>query len=1117
MRSVLFVLVTLLFAAQLCLAQSTKQGAITGTISDASGGLLPGVGVTVTETKTGAVRTATTNKDGDFTVDFLQSGTYRVTAEHQGFKRVTVPDAVVQVSTVTRVDLSLPVGEVAEDVTISSEETQINTETPTLGEVIDSQKIQGLPLNGREFLQLAGLVPGANTGNVKRGAQDPGPQGYLSVGFNGARANHNAFYVDGADAKDPGYGGLSTSPGLDAIKEFRIETNMYSAQYGRAGGAVINVVTNSGTNDFHGTVYEYHRNKILDAAPFFDHRPYDLRAPYLFNQFGASVGGPVVLPKFGEGGPGVWVGKNKTFFFFNAEKFRQIKPGQLISSFGPTPRERIGDYTQSLNPWTLQPVKLKNPYTNQLIPSNILPAQFINPTGQKLMSLFPSANYSGDQFLNFRTYRAGTNNQDKYLTRIDHHFNSRNTLSATWSFTDYAYVNVATNTVYGDQNTISKDKTLVLTYTSVITNNIVNEFTGHLNSYNSGRDFLKNDKNYGQEWGVVNNKSLGSPRIYLYGIGYAGAVLGNDGAYLRDNKGRAFKDNLAWVYGNHTIKFGGEFRNQDYLWMYDSGIAAHLIGLLDGDPTYDVYYGAFGYNWADLLAATSTYNYLGVGDGSKAPMSRNTFGFYGQDDWKMTPRLTVNVGLRWDYDPPFKSDNNKFLTLNFDQMLPQYAAGAPESDLKKVSFPYLTGGPNRPYNPNKSDWAPRLGFAYRIFGDSTVLRGGYGFQYTTENAWNTTYGIWAIPFGGLAYYYSKAYYWPPGSPNAGQDHYFTMDQVPPGLDYAAGKNPGFSELQAPYHPSSYMQQWNLTVSRTLPGRMAGEIGYVGSKGTNLNGTGGMYDISNTLNSEVLRKVPGWSVTMLLKGYNSNYHSLQAKLRKDLSQGLTFLGAYTWGHAMAEASNDSYNENSIRDTDLLGQKTVRRWSNTDYDVRHRFTVSGNYQLPIGRDKMWGSGFNSVANAFLGGWDVSFIYAFQSGFPYNVRTASLAVPDRICDGNLPSSQRTTERWFDINCFKAHTATTVNLPTGPVLVNTAGNSANNIIIGPSINNVDLGVHKSFNVTETKKFEFRFESFNAFNHPQLIGPSGSGSYFLTNATGSKITLVREPRSIQLALKFIF
>jgi len=1103
-------LATSLLVGQLCWAQSTNHGAIVGTLADPDGRAIPAVNLKLTNVNTGSIRDAETNQNGDYRIDFVQPGVYLLTAERTGFKKTEMTNITVQVGQVQRIDITLSVGQISEEITIASDEgAPINTESSTLGEVIDNTKIQNLPLNGREYLKLAALVPGAESGNPKRGAvYSKG----VSVGFNGARAQYNAYSVDGADSTDANYNQLISSPALDAIKEFRVETNMYSAQYGRSGGAMINVVTNSGTNDYHGSLYEYHRNKWLDSAPAFDRRPYDQRPQFLFNQFGGSVGGPIVVPRFGEGGPALKSLRNKTFFFFSAEGFRQVKPGEAMVSFAPTDKERIGDLSETINPFTGQLVVLRNPFTGEIIPGNKVPENLINPVGKRLMELWPKPNYN-DPFLNLRMFRSGSIAQNKWLVRIDQHFSEKDTLSGTFNYGNYDNTSVW-HTIYGDTKGYEYDRTLGLTYTHVFTNNLVNDFKFSRIRYKAGSDFVLADKNYGKEWGIyTNNTSGGSPRILMYTQGYQRFDIGNGGGSNRDNTNLYIKDNFVWVKDNHTISMGGDFKRQQYDWLYESTGAggAYYFGLLEGDPNYSQYYLATGSVFSSLLMGVTPYMDFGLQEGQANLLRRNMFAVFVQDDWKVTPRLTLNLGLRYDQEAPFSESNNKFATLNFETGKVVYAKGAPKLDL--VQFPYESNGPNRPYEASKLSFSPRVGFAYRPFNDSsTAVRGGYGIFYTSEIAFSTVYGSWVAPFAGQFHYSPKANFL--GEPN---DHFVTIDKPQYRVNEFAGKSPGFALFNAPYYPQGYMQQWNLAVARDLGKNFALELAYVGSKGTNLNGSTSTAAYSQDLAAKIQSFIPGFSPGIRIKGFNSKYNSFQAKLTKRLSNGLSFLASFTWAHAMAESSNDDAIENILSDADAAtGNFTVRRYSNADFDVPKRFVLSGDYELPIGKGKSFGREWGSVADTLIGGWTLNYIFQLQDGYPYTVYNSSLRFPDRVCDGKLPKSERSVRRWFDISCFPNHPSHVVTGPNGkPITVGINGNAGPNIIRGPGFNNLDLGIHKNFRFTESNILQLRFEAFNFFNRANYVGPSGT--YFFNTASGAALTRARDNRDIQLAIKFLF
>ena len=966
--------------------------------------------------------------------------------EIPGFKKVQLTELNVRVGQQLRTDAQLEVGEITDSVTVTATTAPINTETASLGEVIDNQKIQNLPLNGREFIQLAGLVPGVQSGNPKRGAVYS--KGF-SVGFNGARSTYNSYYLDGAASTDPYYNQLISSPALDAIKEFRVETNMYSAQYGRSGGGVISVVTNSGTKEFHGALYEYHRNKALDARPFFYTGSKKDQPGYLFNQFGGTVGGPVI--------------KRRTFFFFSAEGFRQKKPGSLMIGFAPTEKERIGDLSESINPWTLKPVVLINPYTQEVIQDSKVPQSLINPVGKKLMDLWPKPNYSGDPFLNWRAFRGGSFNQNKLLIRMDHNLSAKNVLSGTFNFGNYMDTSPA-NTQYGDMALHQDDRTLVLTYTRNFSTRLVNDLKFNYTRYLHGGDYVLNDKNYAKEWGLwsgTRSVAPGSPRVLLWTVGFQYFTIGGNGADAKNDDHVYISDALAWVKGTHTIFLGGDFMKQNFRWKFnDSTPAAYYFGFLDGDPVNGVVFNGTGSTFSSLLMGISPRTIYSVGDGDYMRLNRNILGLYIQDNWKVMPRLTLNLGLRYDYEAPFVQPDHMFRTLNFKTGLPVYAKGAPADKLALLKFPYETGGPDRAFDPNKLNFAPRFGFAFKPFNNNlTVVRGGYGMFYNSENAYSTAWGAWSVPFRSIFDYRSRGLYWPDR-----KDHYVPVDQEPFGFNDYAGRDPGWFYTNAPYYPTGYLQHWNLTVSRAVGWKTAVEIGYVRTKGTNLNGHQSLGQFAPETDLKTRRAIPGWSIGVRTKGFNSQYNALQLKANKEFSHGLHFLASFTWGHALAESSQDELNENliydTIRDGDVIRPFYGRRYSNADFDVRRRFSFSGGYELPIGRRKALGNDWNKITDSLVGGWQISYILTLQDGYPFSVYDGSLKFPDRICDGKLPTGQRSIDRWFDIECFPTHQPVRIPDPNRPgqtVLVQFNGNSPPMSIVGPGTSNLDLGIHKN------------------------------------------------------------
>lgn len=1095
-------------------AQSSNQGALIGTIKDEKGAALPGVSLTVTNVDTGNVRNSQTNDQGDYRVDFLKPGTYRIEAELTGFKKSFSSDVSLQIGQLLRVDLVLRVGAVSEAVSISvTDSAALNTETPALGQVIGPAAIRNMPLNGREFIQLAALVPGAQTGNpTGEGAS----KGFV-IGFNGNRGTQNSYFVDGADSTDMLYNTLVTSPSLDAIKEFRVDTSSFSAQYGRAGGGVVSAITKSGTNDFHGSIFEYNRNRALDALPaFYTGKRADVQS-YRYNQFGGSIGGPVVLPTFGLGDSWFKVLRNKTFFFFSPERLRASNPGSRFLSIVPTALERVGDVSQTRNPYNGQPVILIDPYTRQVIPSGKLPASLISPVGQKLMELWPKPNYTGDPVFNYQTFRSGSRNIDKNTLRIDHQFSERDALYGSFNQSKYVTINADIDQ-YGDYQVSQEDHTFAFTYTHTFSSLLVNDLKLSNTHYEEFTGSALADKSYGIEWGFWPdvNGAVGSPRVFFW-VGSRMYPLGFGGAYTHKNRTLYIKDNAVWVKGAHTLAFGGDLRRQNYDWLYNNGSTNPGFGFRDGQPGREQFW-ITGSVFTSVLAGIPTYANVYKGGADYMKFKRNAFALFLQDNWKATSRLTLNLGLRYDYEAPFRAPDGRIVTINYDQALPVFGKGAPANVLANLTYKHLTDGPTSPFKANKLNFAPRFGFAYQPFNNgNTVIRGGYGIFYDSTGAFTTTYGSWTGPFGGELT-------WSPFSGIFGIQYPDNSSRISKisepfkGLDYLIGKSLGAYLPVADDYPESYVQQWNMTLSHRLPMRLLGEVSYVGNKGTNLNGLIPWQVYNNALFTRIRQNIPSFSSSLWAKGRDSSYHALQASLRRDLSKGLFFQAAYTFGKDLAEASYEGNYDNSVLDTDSQGRPVgALPRSLASQDVRQRFSIAGGWELPFGHHQAFGRDWHPVVNGVLGGWNISFIGQLQSGYPYTVLTPAGNLPDRICDGRLPKSQRTIDRWIDIKCFPTHQPLTVVDPiTGATRTfNTQGNSGRNIITGPGTHIWDLGIHKSFNFSETTRLQFRGEMFNAFNHSNYIGPAGN--VFNNTVSGAKITTARTMRQVQLALRFEF
>jgi len=1088
-------------------AQGSGEGSIYGTVADASGAVIPGADVTVVNDLTGLTRNTTTDDNGSFRVDFLRPGEYRLEIRKQGFETAKLTNIKLLVGQIRKVDSALNVGSISSEVTVSQEGVALNTTNGTRGDVIEKNEISNLPLNGREFLPLATLVPGAYSGT--RPLDVPvGAKGNFVAGYNGARGNQNSFYLDGGVNTSPQANNMISSPSVEAIQEFRVQTDQYAARYGQAAGGIISVITKSGTNAFHGSLYEYHRDKALDALPFFYTGTRKDLPNRLWNQFGGSIGGPVWAPIFGEGGPSWWKGKDKLFFFFNAEFFPQLASQEKIG-FAPTAAERVGDVRNSINPWSGQPVVLTDPHTGEIIPSGILPDSLKSPVGIALMNLWPEPNYPQNPAFNYRVFRPVRNSVHKYLLRIDANFSSNNSLAGTlnWGNSDQG---VAGFIDYGDKIQTDHDRTVTTHFTHIFSPSFVSitGFTFNQDFY--GDRYRLAEKNYGVELGMDPsvNKNPGMPWILLFTQGSQFFTFGAAG----DNKnftrqGQIYED-MSWQRGRHTLQFGGLFWRQNYKWQFFSGSSQYFVNLIDGiAPGTWPLFGVTGSAFTNLLAGLYNLGVFGAGGGEYAHFQRDTYALYAQDDWRVSRRLTLNLGLRWDYERPFKVLDKKFLSLNEQNGLIKYTQGAP--GISAMQIPYESDGSDLTYRSHPLVLDPRVGFAWQPFSSGdTVLRGGYGIFHTSELATSIQAASFANPFGGPTTVWQKGILG--GFPDG--DHLDGFSNPPFGLDSARRRHPGccFVYTDTKY-PRSYMQHWNLTVSHKLPAKVIGEIAYVGGRGVNLSG----YTPLSSYNTDAYNKFvvnygPSVKPPVRVKGFNSIYNALQVHARRNQGHGLTFLAAYTWSHAIADSSNDNVTENLNNELLNGGVDNWHRFrANAGFDVRHRFSLSTIYELPWGRGRRIGSNWSKVVDTALGGWDLSAIYTYQTGFPFSVRSTAQTIPDRICDGNLPKSERSLQRWFDYTCFPTH----INPVTGQP---SDGNAGANQIYGPGINNWDMGIHKRFMLKETMNIELRLEAFNIWNHPQFRGPV-SGNWFNNTKESAEIGTARDQRQVQLAVRFDF
>lgn len=1058
-------------------AQTT--GTIYGTITDPAGASIHEATVSATNLQTNLTRTTKTAADGSYSFARLPVGRYTVSVEIQGFK--TSQQVVdLDVESNLRVDFRLEVGAIAEQVSITGEAPQVDTVSTTLGKVVEERRIVDLPLNGRNFLQLGVLQAGVTpppagiiiTGN---GANEipGGPSVNFSV--NGMRVTSNNHLLDGVNNVEPLSGAAMIVPSPDTLQEFRILTNAYSAEYGRSGASVVTVLTKTGSNRLHGSVYEFLRNDALDARNFFTPQVPALKQ----NQFGFSVGGPIL--------------KDRTFFFGGYEGFRQRR-GFPSRTTVPSLRVRRGDFTE-------EPIKPIDPVTMQRFPGDIIPPERIDPVTRRLLPLWPEPNIGSNVWAGAPT---GSNDRDQFIARVDHAFRGgKNNLTGRYLFDAGTLIRPVGSNVGGSTNPIveipgldSQDtnrfQNLLVADTHVFSARLINEFRF---SYQRARVIggipieTRKPSDLGFTFPVTSSFSS-YPSISLPGIG----SIGYDNIVRRVYNFFQVAENFVVSSGKHNLKFGADVRHTRLGSIFPSRA-----------------FGAFNFNNPGVVASPLGALLLGrpsfflqAGGKEDKTLKQTVYYFYGQDEIRLSRKVTLNLGLRYELVPGFTERDNAQVTFRAGQKstvgptLPVGLLRPGDADVPRTLFPI-----------DKNNFAPRLGIAWDPLGDGkTSIRASYGLFYD-ESALVQSFHVQQPP-----------------------DLQPLLTTFPPLLasfaDPWGGNSPFRPPLQFPFNVTgrvtavwidadlklAYIQHWNLTVQRQLTSSLAIEVAYVGNKGTKLQGN---IDINQpvwmpgatTANANNRRPFAGLSSAFQVSSaFNSNYHGLQVTATQRLSRGLSFQASYTWSKAIDDTSLPTsfftIPGQPRRAQDSRNLRAERGLSG--FDLRHRFVLSHIYEFPFFQK------YGGVVTFLLGGWRLSGILSLQSGYPFtvvdsanpsldNTSTAGDR-PDLLRNPNLPSSQRTPDRWFDTGAFRRFVA-----PNW-------GTAGRNIVFTDGISNYDMGLSKAFKVTEDKQFEFRWEVFNLFNHPNFGAPVND---FNSPTFGRVFSTSTRERLMQFALKFLF
>jgi hypothetical protein len=1176
LRVFLGALVALCVGQSLGLRAQQVQGSFTGTVTDQSGALIPGVKVTAEEVNTGATRSTTTLPDGSYIIPLLQPGQYRLSAEKAGFEKAIQGPIDLLVDANPLVDFQMKVGSQTTAVTVESTAPLLETQTATVGTTIEQAKVSELPYNGRSFLQTMlftpGVVPGVQGSelNDNRGG---------SINVNGLREDMNSFLLDGMSDTSIAVGAYTAAPSLDSIQEFKMETGVYDARFGVSGGAQVNIVTKSGTNQLHGTLYEYLRNNDLDARNFFE----PAVPPFHRNQYGASLGGPIVLPH-------IYDGHDKSFFFLNYEGLRD---NHSFFSYAhvPTVAEQGGDFSDiapgspcSHTTLLLDPLLLVNPAAPVTIPGNNLnniapdlPAGTLDPVGQALVGLYPSPNIAnapcGGEDYQQQVLRIIDTNS--FVGRFDHRWGSKDSLFYRYTLTTESTLTPSGLPTgvpgFGTRRVDWFDQT-GLDWAHAFTPTLISEAKV---SYNRWQYRWNNEDQgraisqlLGLKGAPTAYRDTGAPNLSF--AGYDG--LGADTSYPQAGAVNSFQfaDTLTYIHGTHSFDFGTDIRPIKRGNFFED-IYARDDYSFNGVVTGSAVLGALPSSvQAELLAACPTSS-CGFGNGVADALfglptswvrgssgyisgTGTEYDFFAQDRWKVRPNLTLSLGLRYEYNSLITDKYNHFGSFDFNKGL-VLAAGTSAASL--LSFVGTTGASGLPIGqfdqvgtenlgsvsenralqlPDHTDWGPRLGLAWMPFGnEKTVIRTGGGIYYDQM-------------VGEL--YFQKSFN-PPyfqlsqGNLLDNEQAVFTALQTPPsagGLPLATGlllQNlfvaPSLSQALFPelspvnlHVKEARIFEWTFDVQRQL-GSWLLDLGYVGTRGlrlpyfwdpnqpNNALYTGGPTCIAGTpANTPCPRPYPDYE-TMTYTDLigTSIYHALQVKVERHYSSGLAIIGAYTYSNSLD--TNSAYDGTTASPN--FPQNSYDRAAEkarSDFDYAQRASLAYVYDLPFGN--RIGKLQNTKANYLVKGWEVAGIAMLQSGAPYTPHV----------DGNPSNNIDNNDRPNvvpGVSFYPAHKS--VNQWTNPAAFSypayyTFGNAGRNILTGPGLADWDFSLIRNFKLGESKTLQFRAEMFNIFNRANFTLPNADWSSTSFGVIGNTVQPIAgqasggpgDPREIQFALR---
>jgi hypothetical protein len=1166
-----------LFGVPVVVRAQVETGKIVGSIKDSSGAVVAGAAVTVRETETNIESKTTSDSQGDFVVTALKSGHYTVTAEHAGFKRALQTEFKLDVNQVVRVDLTLVVGAVTEEMVVTAAEPLVESESSSLGQVIEQSRVNDLPLDGRDFVELAYLTPGVNSGpsagyTVQQGGIPEDQRGNASIQVNGLTATNNNFLLNGFDNNEQQIGIEVIQPSIDAIQEFKVQTNNFGADIGR-GGAVVNVVLKSGTNRFHGSLFEFLRNSAFDAKNYFDSASTPI-APFKQNQFGGTLGGPIL--------------KGKSFFFvdYQGTRIRQaqtdisVVPPAVSSTTGTG--ERTGDFTDLLTGQSFTPcpdgsgpsfdmgtvfdplstytytcadqtqIQVRQPIQSNG-QTNVIPAcvgstgrsasggACLDPAGAQLVNLFPDPNRSLSAG-NYLSNPVTQNNQDSFDIRGDHQLTSKDSLSLTFSFNNVQALvpdpfpgNAGGGTFSGHITNLARSAGISEVHT--FTSNKINEFKIGYSRYvvRAVQNFAGQD--LADQYGIpgifnANNAAAtgGLPFMQFANLGALGTTDWFP-EFLNENNYQ-YMDAFTYVRGRHSFKMGADLRRRLHGFFQTQNARGDMS--FNGLFTADLYTGFGGSPLAEFLMGYPDSAYR---DGQKGSfgMRWTEFSSYLMDDFKANNKLTLNLGVRYDlFTPPVEQEkrlaNFDFATGSF--VSPQMPGVSASGDVKT----------------NWHNFAPRIGLAWTPWNEKTAVRAGFGIFYDVQADQNDA----ELAYNPTGLIFSENY-----NPASSAIPNLRISTGYPAPVYATVSNPAGRASAAVFNnPTTYVEEWNLNIERALTQTMALQVAYVGTRGVKLAFLSNRNQPTQPLDSN-FESCPTPTDPSCTTGAPTNFgrlyygtvpnvgeirtladeawsvaHGLQVKLEKRFSGNWSMLNSYTWQHTLGQTEENEY----LEPQDTYNLKAER--GNNAPDFRHQFSSAWSYILPIGPKQRFWNG-NGPTRWLSEGWQLNGIVAMHSGealtpllsTDYTNTDSGAPRPDIIGDPydfsnalsvGCPSDRQTIQCWYNPAAFAVPP-----LAPGQSTAREYGDARRGSLRGPAIYNVDASLFKDFTFRENWKLQLRVEAFNLFNTPefglpdqavdQTGSPATASSTMVPSLSGAITGTVHASRELQLALKLSF